>query len=85
MIPIDFPERNLTLTAEGCKDLPCWHGPNQFISCWELTDEDLDILMRTKKLYLSVLGSGHPPVDIVAAFPFVDNSEFPELIEEKEQ
>lgn len=33
-------------------------------SCWELSDEEIEILLKTKRIYLCVLGNTHPPLSI---------------------
>ena len=73
MNPVRFQEQNCTYTAEGCLDLPvCCQMNKQFgvaenISCWELTDQDLALILQQMNagqrpaVYLSVVGS-QPPV-----------------------
>lgn len=57
MIPIDFPGRNIVF-GEGQPEyqpLPAMlvKGIEQeVITCWELTDEEIDELVKTRKLYL---------------------------------
>ncbi len=31
-------------------------------SCWELSDEDLERVIKNKRIYLVVLGDTHPPL-----------------------
>ena len=73
MKPIDFKGSNVTYTKpEGveddkCGDLPVFRTHNQdfntleVTSCWELSDEELEIILRDKKVYLTVMGY-QPPV-----------------------
>ena len=73
MNPVRFPEQNCIYKAEGCLDLPvCCQMNEHFgvaenISCWELTDQDLALILQQMKagqrptIYLSVVGS-QPPV-----------------------
>ena len=73
MIPVDFPERNCTYTADKCLPLPACQQLNEefqtieVISCHELTDEEIVLILNQIKtgqrpaIYLSVIG-GQPPV-----------------------
>lgn len=40
------------------------------ISCWELTPEELTEVQKTGKIYLSITGTGMPPVCLFAENPF---------------
>ena len=68
MDPVETANTNIVFTAPGCYDLPARRYENQHYggtaheTCWELTDEELDLLNKTKRVYLSVMGSQHPPV-----------------------
>ena len=65
MEAIFFKECNTVLKAEGCHDLPCYKKEKTITSVWELTDEDVRrILSGDRKIYLTVLGDTHPPIDI---------------------
>lgn len=73
MKPVRFPEQNCIYKAEGCEDLPVCRqineqfGVAEYISCWQLTDQDLALILQQMKagqrpaIYLSVV-SGQPPV-----------------------
>lgn len=39
------------------------------VSCWKLTDEEIELLKETKVVYLRVLGTGMIPVNISAFNP----------------
>lgn len=64
MKPIEFPEQNFTATSndENVKPLPVCVSPNGFqtISCWEVTDEDIERMKTTHKIYLSQMNFGAP-------------------------
>jgi hypothetical protein len=50
--------------------LDVYRDGKQSVSCWELTaDEKLEVA-RTGKVYLYVLGQGHPPVCVMGINPF---------------
>lgn len=82
MQPIEFKEQNKvftkpeSMTDEQCQSLPVWMGkdtqgvPN-IISCWEVTPQELLKINETGKIWLSVCGSGMPPVLLMAENPFV--------------
>jgi hypothetical protein len=84
MTPKTFPEQNMKFVHEDCADLPAFVGAGQVISAWEITDEELEVLQRTKTVYLSVWGQGTPPVALYAQYPFTDQSEYPEILETDE-
>ena len=76
MNPIEFKEQNKVftkpenMTDKECKSLPVLTDGKQSVSCWELTDEKLEEIKKTKKVYLGVLGQGHPPVFLEVFKPF---------------
>lgn len=38
------------------------NGVTAIESCWELSDEELEIIKKTKKVYFICQGSTHPPI-----------------------
>lgn len=42
------------------------------ISCWELTDDELQEVIRTKRVYLRVLGATTYPLSLHGRFPGYD-------------
>jgi hypothetical protein len=84
MLPTQFPEANFTflkpegMTDEECMDLPVWKGSlgvgtPGIISCWKFAKEDLEEINRTGVIYLSIVGSGMPPVSLFTENPWTDN------------
>lgn len=77
MNPIDFPGRthNLgkppTMSEEQCGALPIKLDVTRglMISCWELTDDEVVDILKTKKVYLTCFGTKHPPVAISTVMP----------------
>lgn len=73
MQPVIFPEQNCTYTADKCLPLPACKKLNEefhameVISCHELTDEEIVMMLNQIKagqrpaIFLSVIG-GQPPV-----------------------
>lgn len=82
--PVDFPESNMTfskpesMTNDECQPLPAFVDGQQIISCWELTEEEIMDIVRTKKVWLSVVGGSQPPVCIFGFYPFDVKEEVPE-------
>lgn len=48
-------------------DVPC------LVSCWELSEEEIAEIIRTKRMYLSITGGTMPPVSLMVENPFPDN------------
>ncbi|MBO0947534.1 hypothetical protein [Fibrella forsythiae] len=74
--PIKFPEANVTLTAEGCGDLPVCRtkdtaGTPLLISRYKLSEAEMDEIQRTGCIYLIIYGEGHPPVRLTVISPFL--------------
>jgi len=80
MNPINFPQVNEIhgppegMTSEECMDLPVHHaiGEEQevFISCWELSDEEIKTILETKKLWIWQYGNFVQPIGPSVDFPF---------------
>lgn len=82
MKPIDFPGVNFTFAKDQpeYQPLPAMVlGDREcsVITCWELTDEEIDTLVRTRRLYLKQLTFANPLQPIL---PTVDLSDGIELI-----
>ncbi len=61
-----------SMTEEECGSLPIFRTEDgHCISCWELSDEDLETLRRTKRVWLWVWsGRTQPPVSLSVENPF---------------
>ncbi len=67
MFPIRTYYANITFSAGGCKDL---HGAltynedgvPEIETCWKLSEEKLEHIRHTGRIYLYTMGSGIPPV-----------------------
>lgn len=60
-------QRPSSMTEEQCADIPaCFcqsaDGITMTITKWELTEEELQLIIQTKAVYLGVIGEGMPPV-----------------------
>lgn len=82
---VSFPEQTTVFgKPEGWKDEDCYGLPVAqtyyrnsegqpipcLVSCWELTPEDIVELQKTGRIYLSITGTGLPPVSLSALYPF---------------
>lgn len=79
--PVPFEEQNIVYVAPGCGDLPAFQDGRQIITCWEISDEQLQVLSDTKRIYLWVTGAAQPPVSVCVDYPFPDTSHWPEDVE----
>jgi len=76
MLPVDFKYRNLILgkpkemTDEECMELPVFRDSVQFISCWKLNKEEMDLIKETGIIYLHIFANYHPPVSLSIESPF---------------
>lgn len=76
MIPIPFHERERVLAPPTGKhdeiaglrivDATYYDGSPMMISCWQLSDEDLETIIKTRKIYHAVLGNTHSPTMLTA-------------------
>lgn len=74
MYPTTFhPLEHLVLPPEGEHENICslrvvpvayQDGTKSMISCWKLTQEELQMVQETGVVYLEILGGAHPPVQI---------------------
>ncbi|MFA6714991.1 MAG: hypothetical protein WCS27_06420 [Victivallaceae bacterium] len=81
MIPVDFKERNRTLvkpdsmTDEECISLPVFTNGQVCVSCWEMSEEEKQELLKTGKVWLSVWsGATQPPVCVTAKNPITNEA-----------
>jgi hypothetical protein len=62
--------------SENVYDLPITRivfedGVNAVESCWEISPEEMEIILKTKKIYFTCFGVTHPPI-ILKAESFID-------------
>jgi hypothetical protein len=75
---IKLPQTDVIATAPGCFDLPMAQaviieGDSMkvcLVTCWELTDEELTEVIKTKRLYLRLMTAQTPPVSLEVVNPF---------------
>lgn len=70
MKPVEFEEQNTVFVADGCGDLPAYKQMPQIISCFELDDEEIEKLNKTKKIWVSVHSVDMPPIWLGVDKPF---------------
>lgn len=60
--------KNWTAEDGICRGLPIRDdnggGQNLMTSAWEPTPAELDLLNKGAKIYLTIVGTGHPPVSL---------------------
>lgn len=64
---VDFPGSNMRLGAPtGAENVGTMHtftNGNCSVSCWEFTDDELAEILRSRRIYISVLsGRSQPPI-----------------------
>lgn len=86
MIPCSFAESNVALsrppewTDEQCAPLSVYQGEDSkgqpiVISCWKLTEEEAELIMKTGRVWLWVFGVTMPHVVLDVNDPFVRGTE----------
>lgn len=76
MLPTDFEGTNKTftkpkgMTDEECGDLRVYQGKNDrgepvIISAWMPSKEDIEAINAGRPIFLKILGSGMPPVELL--------------------
>lgn len=55
-----------TMTPDECGDLEVFRNGNQIVSCWRLSEDELERVAETGVVWLSIVGAGMPPVNIQA-------------------
>ena len=82
MIPSGFKESNCVfdkpsnMTYDDCYAIEALKGTLEginvpaVITCWKLTQEELDEINKTGRVWLIVYGTGMPPVTISGIKPF---------------
>lgn len=73
---VEFPQANLVLNPPPGQDktispLHVHHFPGGFVSCWEITDEELArIQAGDRRVWMYLLGKAHPPILVTGKDPF---------------
>lgn len=72
---------NITYTGEGCFDLPATilgnpqTGGEDVETIWELSDEELEQVIKNRRVYLYIMGTRVPPVLITTESMRIDPNE----------
>lgn len=83
LVPIAFDMANKTMTAPDCGALPVFHGEGHFISCWQLTDEQIQDIVDNRRIWLGIHANGQPQVWLSTDYPFQEQGDWPEDLEKK--
>ncbi len=79
MTPIEFEQANDVLKCPpdmpDCTDLPICKAMDSLgnacvISCWQLSEEEIQQLIKSKKLYVYFSHITHPPLSLLTKSPF---------------
>lgn len=79
-MPVPFDAANKQYTAPGCEPLPAHYDGTHVVTCWSLTDRQIEELVETKRLWMGVMGSAPQPVWLTTDYPFTDQSAWPDLL-----
>ena len=70
MKPIKFEECNTTLSAPDCHDLHVHSDGMTCTSVWELSDQEIEVLIKSRKVVLQVVsGVAQPQVSVGVLAP----------------
>lgn len=58
------------MTEDEVHTLYTYKGDRQVISCWKVTQEELEEIQKTGRVWLIVMGNDMPPVNLSGTFPF---------------
>ena len=78
MRPVHFEEANIELskpadmTDEECMSVSAFSNGQQIITAWELNKEELELIAKTGRVYLSVFAVPMPPVALFIESPFTE-------------
>lgn len=74
-----FPEANATLQAppgrDDIRELPIHQHSAWSISCWQLSEKEVEEVARTGIVWLHVMGNTHPPVYVGGERPFREKAD----------
>ena len=89
MTPTSFPEQNFVFTAPEnmpeCGNLPAFLHQGGVLSCWEISDEELEVIAKTKRIWVNMSTHTIPPTSISVEIPFQDPVDFPTEIDDPEK
>lgn len=80
MKPVKNKNTNTTYMREDCRDLPgaaykYEDGTPAIETCWELSKKDLEIINKTKKIYVQQEGLTLPPMMLSVESVFGDSND----------
>lgn len=72
---IEFPQvtHRIAENQEGYETMPAFCDEHQVVCCWELTEEEIAILLNTRKIWQRILHCGQPvqPQLLQVTEPFI--------------
>lgn len=80
MFPTSFNESNhslsppLGMTEDQCESLATFQNGELVVSCWKPTEEELQEIIRTKRVWLIIWGRTMPPAYVGGISPFPSES-----------
>ena len=78
MKPVETEHSNAVFVLEGCLDLPATkchdkqNGTSYVESCWEMTEEERAEVMKTGRVFVTMMGETVPPL-LVSVESMVDD------------
>ena len=79
MIPVPFKQSNCTMQMPaqlGGISFRAYNNGEMTITAWQISDEEIEFINRTKTVYLSVFsGKTAPPCTLLVKPPFYDNAD----------
>ncbi len=90
MVATAFDEENTVLgpppgmTPDQCETISAYQGVASngfpvFVTCWKVTQEDMEAIRRTGRVWLTILAVQMPPVMLSGASPFQPPAAEPEV------
>jgi len=69
MIPIKTETTNAVFVAKNCEDLPATtchddYGINYVETCWQMSDEELQEVIKSKCVYINTIGTEVLPMRV---------------------
>jgi hypothetical protein len=83
MNPVKTEQSNVTYTHPAYQDLPArkteHDGLPAIECCWELSDEELEVIKQTRRVYVSIISTAQPPI-CVSTIPLPEQNLKPFIV-----
>lgn len=76
MKPVEFEGQNNvyhkpeSMSEEECGSLPVNQTKDIIVCCWELDENDIKDILKTKRIWLGIITSVQPPVFLTTGEPY---------------